>query len=62
MIASRGADSINYSGMEDAVTRTKSRIRRMLPLLLLLVFVAWIIVIIVLITLHPDPGSGNPMD
>ncbi|GAB3844304.1 hypothetical protein GCM10027610_058530 [Dactylosporangium cerinum] len=40
-----------------AVTREKSRIRRLLPLLLLVVFVAWIIVVIVLIAAQPGLGT-----
>jgi hypothetical protein len=57
LITSRGAGR-----KEHTVTKARSRIRRMLPLLLLVAFIAWIIVVIVLITLHPNPGSGNPMD
>lgn len=45
----------------DVTIRAKSRIRRMLPLLLVVLFTAWIIFIFVMITLHPDPGGGNPM-
>ena len=37
-------------------------LRHRLPALALVLMLAWIIMVIVLITLHPVPGTGNPMN
>jgi hypothetical protein len=41
--------------------RSRERLRRSLPLLLVLAALAWIITVTVLITMHPVPGTGNPV-